>query len=620
MDSSVSEHNASIEASAIPPDASVQKTHVNLRSLGGVLALAPYQSESEAEAIRVTLELTSNLIHARLVAFVKNESHVVTIDQAFQLDESVSKIEDLEPSLRELAKISIQDRTAQTARLKNGSVVIAVPIVRPNQLAEAMVALIDCDAKLLPSYVQTLQILAAYFAQWRGRFGQPDSQARLDRLTSLIEVVTNPNSTNYQDAARNICEALRQQLGAKLVVLTTVKGTQVSIQAISSSTSFDTQSEVARASEQLVQEVLVLARQSSDLWFELDRDHTDVVGQFLRMVKLESVHAIRLCDAAGNLTGIALVADASTDKPKTSTVELVAGTLGQLLYLHGAARPTWTQRSAKFIQDLVKDRGRRVYLIPVAILLCLMAVPLPLKVKCSCVVEPVERRFVAAPWEGRLDQVLFEPGDLVQEGEIIARMSIREIESRLDQIDTELSKAQKEKIGAMASQETAQMQLAKLKIEGLEVEQKQLLQQLQDLEIKSPSNGVVISGDLKNLQGALLKKGQTLAEIGKLVEIIVEVEIPDVDIMHARVGDQVKIKLDSIPSRTFRGELTRLRPRSEQRSEKNVFVGEVRLDNDQDFTLRPGMSGKAKVIGRRRPLGWNLFHKAWDRLIFGFGW
>jgi hypothetical protein len=43
------------------------------------------------------------------------------------------------------------------------------------------------------------------------------------------------------------------------------------------------------------------------------------------------------------------------------------------------------------------------------------------------------------------------------------------------------------------------------------------------------------------------------------------------------------------------------------------------LDN-ADFLLRPGMRGRARIIGQQHPLAWNLFHKPIDSLLLWLGW
>ena len=42
----------------------------------------------------------------------------------------------------------------------------------------------------------------------------------------------------------------------------------------------------------------------------------------------------------------------------------------------------------------------------------MMLVPVRYKVWCSCQVQPVVRRFVAAPYDGKLEKTFVEPGDV----------------------------------------------------------------------------------------------------------------------------------------------------------------------------------------------------------------
>jgi len=46
---------------------------------------------------------------------------------------------------------------------------------------------------------------------------------------------------------------------------------------------------------------------------------------------------------------------------------------------------------------------------------------------------------------------------------------------------------------------------------------------------------------------------------------------------------------------------------------KTVFVAQIQLANDSG-NLRPGLKGHAKITGDHHPLGWNLFHKGFEKM------
>jgi multidrug efflux pump subunit AcrA (membrane-fusion protein) len=171
----------------------------------------------------------------------------------------------------------------------------------------------------------------------------------------------------------------------------------------------------------------------------------------------------------------------------------------------------------------------------------------------------------------------------------------------------------------MAAHDVVASQLAKLEMEQLKADMDILKNRAENLEIKSPIDGIVISGDQERAEGAPLTVGQSLFEIAPLDKMIVEVAVPENEINYVEAGLDVTIRLDSFPRRTWTGTIRKVHPRAEIRDDENVFIAEVYLDNPGDL-LRPGMNGRAKVISGRRPLAWNLFHKPWETMLTALGW
>jgi multidrug resistance efflux pump len=141
----------------------------------------------------------------------------------------------------------------------------------------------------------------------------------------------------------------------------------------------------------------------------------------------------------------------------------------------------------------------------------------------------------------------------------------------------------------------------------------------ENLDIRCPIAGVVVRGDARRRENARLSMGDTLFEIAPLEKMVVDVFVQDEDVSYVRPGQEVKIRLDAFPSKPRLGTLERLNPQAEFRGQQNVFVAKVALDN-ADGALRPGMAASCQVATARRPLGWNLFHRAWDHLVFLLAW
>jgi RND family efflux transporter MFP subunit len=226
---------------------------------------------------------------------------------------------------------------------------------------------------------------------------------------------------------------------------------------------------------------------------------------------------------------------------------------------------------------------------------------------------------VVAPFEGRLEKALVAPGDVVSAGDVVARMDGREIRWELAGLESELNAASKKRDSALALQNAAAAQLAKLDMERLELKIRLLEHRAENLEVKSPIGGIVTSGDLEKAEGAPVTTGATLFEIAPLDRMIAEVAVPEAEIAHVRTGQAVRIRLDAYPRRNWIATLDRIQPRAEIRDRANVFVAELTLDNSDEL-LRPGMKGHAEITGPRRSLAWILFHKAWESVALALGW
>ena len=212
-----------------------------------------------------------------------------------------------------------------------------------------------------------------------------------------------------------------------------------------------------------------------------------------------------------------------------------------------------------------------------------------------------------------------EPGEIVTKGQLLARMDARDIEFEISGLRAELRRTEKDRDSAMASFDTAAAQMAALEAKRLQLKIDLLNDRLENLEIRSPVDGVVIGGDPRRLEGARLAMGESLLEIGPLDELVVELEIPDEDISHVKLDQPARFRLSATPWRTFEGRIHLIHPRSESRDHENVFVAELAFENGEHL-LRPGMQGRAKIRAGRHPLGWNLFHKAWDGFVTWIAW
>lgn len=242
-----------------------------------------------------------------------------------------------------------------------------------------------------------------------------------------------------------------------------------------------------------------------------------------------------------------------------------------------------------------------------------MLFPITYRVGADGVVQPVMRRTVAAPFENRLYRTYVKPGDEVEAGQVLAELDGREIRVALAEAIAAQSAAVKKRDNAMVSEDPATFQMAQLEADRLELEVERLRFRSDNLSIRSPIDGVVLTGDLERSEGVPVSSGQKLFEVAPLEEMLVEVAIPETEVRHVAEGMVVELRLQSDSSRVWESSLENVFPISEIQEGGNVFVAEASLRNE-DRSLRPGMKGRARILAEKKMIGWILFHRVYEFL------
>ena len=276
------------------------------------------------------------------------------------------------------------------------------------------------------------------------------------------------------------------------------------------------------------------------------------------------------------------------------------------------------RRFARFFKS--KHKTKTSWLIYGGLIFAMLAMffPIAYRVHCDCVAEPVVRSFIVAPYEGLLESTWVEPGTVVEKGQLLAKMDGREIRIESTGKIAEREQALKKYDAHLARQEIADADRARLEAAQLDTELELLGFRQQNLEIASPVDGFVLSGSLDRRENYPVSRGETLYEIAPLNPLRVELAIPADEIMHVEIGQTVKFRFDGFGTETTQGVIRLIRPSSTIREDQNVFIAEAELDNENGL-VRPGMKGKARVMGTRKTLGWTIFHHPWEKLVTAIG-
>lgn len=350
-----------------------------------------------------------------------------------------------------------------------------------------------------------------------------------------------------------------------------------------------------------------------------DRFATMAVGQWSRAASWDRLIALPLAGTGGQ-SGVVFMLDFDPKWTLASAPLTVIGdALGIRLSGIESRRAGRFERGIARLRELTSGRRKTAWLVGAVLLLAAMMYPAVYRVAADFELQPVTRRFVAVGFDGPLRSAHVRPGDTVSSGQVLATIDSRELDYQIAGALAERRQAKQERMRMMAEKDFAGAKLATLEEDRIEQQLELMYFERSHLEIRSPIDGMVVSGDWKQSEGMPMTRGETLFEIAPLGRMRVEVAIAEDDIVLVRTGQQVDFHLHAMPERRLVGSIDRVHPRAELREQQNVFIADV-LVSDPEHLLRPGMRGRAKIGTVRRPLGWNLFHKPYYAAIDLLGW
>lgn len=375
----------------------------------------------------------------------------------------------------------------------------------------------------------------------------------------------------------------------------------------------------------------LLVRQQGD---EPGHDDEDV-RVFLKRHFEESgnraIFALPLSDDQGRV-GLLLYESSDPDFLETAHVEMIKVLAGQatvamrnaLLYrevpLIHFLEPLM-QRKQKFLRS--DSRRRAVWLGgAVAALVFLTLVPLPLRLSGTATVGPQHIVTVAAPVAGNVTQVFAREGERVASGQVLGGMD--------DWLwKTELASAQAKYQSAVLAMEADLAQRSqragqdRAQADYLQTQLQQARQRFVSAGLRSSIDGIVVTPDLQNAAGEHLDAGAAFAQVLDLSSAVVNIAIDEEDAPLLQQGQKAAIKLNSFPTRTWRGEVAIISPEAQPGDGQRLFYARVPLDN-HSAELRSGMQGRAKIFAGFHPAGFVLLRRpalwAWQLLWNWIGW
>lgn len=296
-----------------------------------------------------------------------------------------------------------------------------------------------------------------------------------------------------------------------------------------------------------------------------------------------------------------------------------------------------------------------------ALIAAVVMIPIPWHLESSFLVEPYEVQHVYVSTPGRLSELRVEPGQRVQRGDVLARLSNQRKEDELHSLKVRESvlEARVEMYRAMG--DVAEETVAQQQLRSVRSQRRELEDQLRKLTIVAPCDGRVVAAprrpkpkrkdgneqlpkwfgtplDPKNA-GCYLEEGTHLLSVGPSDrnDAILLIDQANRNDMHT--GQTVELKFEHLPGRTYVEKIREISERhveyapealsnkaggtvptttdkqGRERLTSPAYKAAVPIDETPEL-IRPGMQGQARVLIDERSIGEWIYR--WYRQTFNF--
>jgi multidrug efflux pump subunit AcrA (membrane-fusion protein) len=242
------------------------------------------------------------------------------------------------------------------------------------------------------------------------------------------------------------------------------------------------------------------------------------------------------------------------------------------------------------------------------------------RVSSDARIEGLVRRAIVAPYDGFIKDATVRAGDTVTEGQVLATLEDRDLLLERLKWVTERQQHQFEYDKALATREPAAINVIRSQIDQADAQIKLLDEELDRIKLRSSIAGLVVSGDLSQLIGASVQRGQVLFEVSPLDSYRVILSVDEREIGRIQPGQTGELVVSALPNDPLSFKVDKITPIAEAQAGRNVFRVEGMLTGNP-ARLRPGMEGVGKIDIGERSLAWIWLHPLIDWMrIWSWHW
>lgn len=451
-----------------------------------------------------------------------------------------------------------------------------------------------------------------------------ERDARLSRTGIVMDLAaTAIQERQFTASALAVANELAARLNCDRVSIGIEKSNSIRVKAISHTAVFDRRMRMVRLIGNAMNEVLDL-----DTAIVHPSQDNDDVGAIAHAELAREFDDICVCSVPllenGQSIGVLTLERISGPVFDPETVELcktIGAMLGPILELKRDNERGVLRRIGGAVQigtmALFGPRHPGVKLI--ALLIAGIVAFLGLatgqyRVSAKAVVEGAVQRASVAPFDGYIAESFVHAGDRVEAGQVLVRLDDRDLKLESGRYQSQLDELRRKQRQALAAQDRAAMVVLAAQIHQVEAELALVKDKLTRVVLRAPFNGVVVSGDLRQLLGTPVEQGKILFQIAPLDAYRVILQVDERDISRVEAGQKGELALEGLLNNDIAFVVQSITPVSTAQDGRNFFRVEAHLLNPS-FRLRPGMEGIGKISIDQRRLIWIWTHSLveWTR-------
>ncbi|MDB6153364.1 MAG: hypothetical protein JWL90_1817 [Chthoniobacteraceae bacterium] len=307
---------------------------------------------------------------------------------------------------------------------------------------------------------------------------------------------------------------------------------------------------------------------------------------------------------------------------KHAATDAVVGNLADVMRVGGLVLPRLQIRGWRLAlsrrlleqRNAASPKGSRWVVAALATLLLIAGcIPVVETFEGDCELQPAQRFAVVAEVEGRIQSIDVQEGALVHTGQTLGQLEVGSLKTRLEVAREQVMEQEAQARRSQGLQDMTGYRLAKLKTEQNAQEAASLTEDIRRSTLLAPIDGKVLTKDLAQKQGTVLRLGDTFCEVGGLNAWNLQVALNEEDLsafLHAlqkngqlaisyrlKAGSSVALsaKVDSV------GQISEMAYPMDGKNVIYITVPGVEIPEELLNDLRPGFSGRARIEGHRRP-------------------